>query len=289
MIDDSKRVGEAFQRSFGLTPLSQRLDDILGEALELTRAGTISELKDECGDLLCSVLALCHESGWNPRELTDATLEKIGSRHQQYVSMGRKYNVGILGGSFNPVTTSHVSVARLALRAGKLDEVWLMPTYEHMYQKPLLPAEHRMAMLDAALENEKMIKPFYYEIEKKMKGRMLHVMNNLMSDPDYSSYRFTLVVGRDVADDIQNWEGGMRITERVSFLVMDRKRMVGDPVPTDAWYLQSPHRYISDDSDGASQTSSTEAREAVRVGMDTTGILHPGVRRYIDVNRLYQS
>ncbi|MFM7414589.1 MAG: nicotinic acid mononucleotide adenylyltransferase, partial [Alphaproteobacteria bacterium] len=39
---------------------------------------------------------------------------------------GRRRRIGLLGGSFNPAHAGHRHVARQALRALRLDQVWLL-------------------------------------------------------------------------------------------------------------------------------------------------------------------
>ena len=111
-MDSQNKIAEKFTMAFGRTPIKQRLEDILGEAIELSRFVDIPNLKEEAGDLLCSTIQLCNECGWNADELIDATLTKIDRRKEQYKSLGRKTKIAALGGAFNPITLGHIEVAR---------------------------------------------------------------------------------------------------------------------------------------------------------------------------------
>ena len=282
------QVAGKFGELFGITSLTERLSDIMKETVSLKSANSISSMKDETGDLLCSTLALCAESGWDAEELVMATLSKLERRRSQYGSLGRKLNVGILGGSFDPVTLGHVHMARLAMRAGGLDEVWFMPTYDHMYGKNLSPADFRIEMLTAALADEPMMRPFDYEVKHKMKGRMLHVMNRLLNEDDFKeTHAFSVIVGMDVAIDVENWEGGLAITDVLPFVVIDRP---GSVVPSEnVWFMNPPHRYIVDEAMEIPAVSSTMARDCVASGRPTSHILSRPVVSIIDERKAYRT
>ena len=73
---------------FGRTPLQERLSDIQREAMELGRYVDVRNLREEAGDLLCSLLQLFNESGWSVTDVTGNTFEKIERRKTQYHSLG---------------------------------------------------------------------------------------------------------------------------------------------------------------------------------------------------------
>ena len=79
------RVAEHFHEAFGRTPLAERVDDIVAQAVSVSRFADLDHLRDETGDLLCGLLQLCTECGWEPAALAEATLAKIDSR---------RYNLG---------------------------------------------------------------------------------------------------------------------------------------------------------------------------------------------------
>src|SRR5512146_179286 len=135
--DLQTRIDERFRDAFGHTPISQRLKDIRDEAIELAHYRDITNLREEFGDLLCSVLAGISESGFDAERLIAATLEKIARRRAQYKALGRKVRCAILGGAFDPVHNGHIELAQFVLDAGQFDELWLMPCWKHLFGKKM--------------------------------------------------------------------------------------------------------------------------------------------------------
>lgn len=177
--ESAKKVHEIFQKSFGTTPLRQRNEDIFKEALELNRFTTIANLREEHGDLLCTLLASFAENGWNPEECLEATLSKIERRKLQYQAYGRKISTVILGGAFNCITLGHVEVMEFLLNFSSVfDEVWVLPCFKHMYDKKLESAEHRLNMCRIATQHDRRIKVSDYEIVNQLGGKLTTLSKN---------------------------------------------------------------------------------------------------------------
>src|SRR4051794_25149699 len=64
--------------------------------------------------------------------------------------------IGILGGTFDPPHTGHLSVARAALEQLELDEVLFLPASRNPLKsrKVVTPAKHRLGMVEALVRNE---------------------------------------------------------------------------------------------------------------------------------------
>jgi nicotinate-nucleotide adenylyltransferase len=62
--------------------------------------------------------------------------------------------VGLLGGSFDPIHVGHLQLARDALANLPIGTVRLVPAAQPWQKEPLTPAEHRVAMIRAALDAE---------------------------------------------------------------------------------------------------------------------------------------
>ena len=231
----AKRVHSQFQKSFGTTPLRQRNEDILKEALELSRFTSIENLKEESGDLLATLLAGIAENGWDPAECLEATLSKIRKRSKQYQAYGRKLYTVILGGAFDPITPGHVEVAEFLLNFSKLfDDVWLMPCFRHIYGKKMESPEHRLAMCRLATKHDRRIFVSDYEIKHKLGGETYHLVKKLLSEDFAKNERdFSLAIGMDNANTFSDWVNHEDLERMIRCIIIPRtgiemsKKIVG--------------------------------------------------------------
>lgn len=305
-----KDVKDTFEGAFGSTPLTQRLDDILGEAIELSRYTDLKNLREETGDLLASTIQLANECGWDIEDLITKNRLKIEKRRLQYKSLGRKKKIAILGGAFNPIHVGHIQIAQFVLNTSRtFDEVWLMPCYNHMYNKEMASAEHRLKMCEIAAEEDARIKVFDYEIENELSGETYNTVKRLL-DTDLAKHEcdFSLILGMDNANTFSNWVNYEELERMIRFVVVQRK---GYGVDLSAnWYLKSPHIFLSDaEIMGLSSTFIRDqllTRSRISKGMERhltkemakekvneqfekimENWLHPNIYKYVVENELY--
>lgn len=280
-------VEKAFTEAFGRTPLKERLSDILTQAMDLSRYPDVQRLREEAGDLLCSLLQLFNECGWDPLRQADETLKKIDRRMQQYKTLPRRLHVALLGGAFNPVTNGHVGVAQFVLNTSKVfDEVWLMPCNEHMNGKDMQSAERRLEMCRLAARRDGRIKVFDYEVRHRLKGESYTVAKRLRDDPEYADqYAFSLIIGQDNANTLTTWVNGEDLERMIRFVVVPRRGIDFDPAST--WYLKPPHVYLAA-NDTIMHTSSTAVRQMLKDNDPRLADhVDPKVLEYIRANKLY--
>ncbi len=109
--------------------------------------------------------------------------------------------VGIFGGSFNPIHTGHIALAKSLCEQAHLDEVWLMVSPQNPFKKgatDLLEDRLRLEMVEKALEGEQQLKPCDYEFRLPKPSYTWHTLQALSHD--YPDIEFTLLIGGD------NWE-----------------------------------------------------------------------------------
>lgn len=280
-------VDQAFRGAFGQTPLRERLQDVLEQALQLSRYYDLTALRAEAGDLLCAVLQLFNECGWDPADAIRATLAKVERRRQQYAGLGRKTTVAIFGGAFDPITLGHVGVAQFVLNCSRtFDEVWLMPCFQHMNGKSMTSPDHRLAMCRLAAQRDGRLRVFDYEIKHEFRGETYHFVKRLLAE-DFArdQYDFSLIIGQDNANGFANWVNGLELERMIRFVVVPRRGVPFEPAAT--WYLKAPHLYLAADNP-VMEISSTEVRRMLREG-DERGqqFVDPRVLEYIQTNRLY--
>ena len=254
-----KKIEETFTDAFGRTPLSKRLEDIFKESLSLSNAYDLTNMREETGDLLSSVLMLCAENGWNANELVEECLEKINRRKAQYNSLGRKTRVVLLGGAFNPPTIGHFKLAQFVLNAsGCFDEAWIVPCNQHMYGKKMASTEDRLNMCRLMSKQDGRIKVCDYEIVNNLAGETYHSVNRLMAEPEMrDKYEFGYIIGMDNANSFDKWFNYEHLVKMMQFVVVSRQGVNRDPNVN--WYMSQPHLYLEAETD-IPEISSTEVR-----------------------------
>ena len=73
-------------------------------------------------------------------------------------------NIGLFGGSFNPIHNGHVWLAKALLRETGLDEVWFMvsPQNPLKQNRQLLDDNQRFRLVQLALKDEPRLRPCDY-------------------------------------------------------------------------------------------------------------------------------
>ena len=118
--------------------------------------------------------------------------------------MGRR--VGLLGGTFDPVHIGHLSVAVEVRAALALDVVVLVVAaspWQKVDVRTIAPADHRLAVCRAAVDGLSGIEVSDIEIAR---GGPTYTADTIADwkalEPDADVF---LVVGSDVADDLDTW------------------------------------------------------------------------------------
>jgi nicotinate-nucleotide adenylyltransferase len=172
---------------------------------------------------------------------------------------GATHRVAVFGGSFNPPHVGHVLAVVYALSTAPVDEVLVVPVYQHPFAKHLAPFEDRLAMLRLALGWLPRVTVSTVEEELGGESRTLRTIEHLAATKPGWSLR--LLVGADVLGDVSKWHRWDRIAELAPPLVL----------------LRAGH----DDLAGAGpvllpRVSSTEIRDALAAGdVDAVRALMP--------------
>lgn len=285
-----EKIRKIYDRVFGYTPQTERLEDIQKQFFKLMRNTVVKDLKESTSDLLASLIQLSNESGWDINELIDDNLSKIESREIQYKSLGRKKRIAIYGGAFNPITNGHIQVAQFVLNtSGFFDEVWIMPAYKHMYNKKMESPEKRLEMCEIAAKVDARIKVFDYEIKNKLAGETFKLVKQLKNDKEYENYDFSFIMGIDNANTFNKWVNYEHLEKMMKFVVVSRKGIERDNSVD--WYLQKPHIFL--EGECAIDVSSTLVRDLLKEkgSFKKAGLekyLNSEVVDYILKNNLYE-
>lgn len=188
-------------------------------------------------------------------------------------------NIGILGGSFNPVHMGHLMLASYLTQWGYVDKVWLTlsPLNPLKDSKSLMPDIKRLAMLNIATKNAPLIETCDIELSMPRPSYTIDTLTTLARR--YPTKNFKLIIGSDNWRIFDKWRDSRRILEEFGVIVYLRP---GYPVE---------NRCVEGlevvDAPGIN-LSSTFVRDAVQKGRDMNIFLPPGVYKYITDNNLYK-
>jgi len=178
--------------------------------------------------------------------------------------------VALFGGSFNPPHIGHVLAVAYLLSATEVDEVWVVPVYEHAFGKDLAPYDKRRRMCELAFDWLPGVRILDVERELGGESRTLFTVEALKKR--HPEVQLRLAIGSDVLDDLPQWHRFDRIAELAPPVVLGR---AGHPHP-DAPVAVLP------------EVSSTEVRAAAQVGEGLAGKVSRSVEAFIQAEGLYR-
>ncbi len=130
--------------------------------------------------------------------------------------------LGVLGGTFDPVHIGHLAAAVNARAALHLDRVILVVANQPWQKagRPITPAEDRLAMVEAAVAGHDGLDASRIEIDRGGDTYTADTLEQLHAeDPDG---RIFLIVGTDVAADLDTWERGDDVARLATLVVVGR-------------------------------------------------------------------
>src|SRR5579863_7743074 len=139
-------------------------------------------------------------------------------------------NIGLFGGTFDPVHRGHLALARAALERCKLHKVCFVPANipPHKQKQPLSPFAHRFAMLALATAEEKAFVPSLLEAPEEGAGRKAGAPNytidtiRRLKQSFKASDKLFLLVGMDAFAEIAKWHQAEALFRECEFVVASR-------------------------------------------------------------------
>lgn len=194
--------------------------------------------------------------------------------------------VGIFGGSFNPVHTGHVALAKSLLKIAGLDEVWFMVSPQNpLKESPELINENiRLEMVRAALSDEPRLVASDYEFSLPRPSYTWNTLTSLTGD--FPHIAFSLLIGGDNWECFPKWYRGNDIIANYPVIVYPR---CGGCLAT---YSHAAVRHENTGNVTFADTplfdiSSTEVRRRIAGGNSIRGMVHPAVEAIIADRHLY--
>jgi len=140
-------------------------------------------------------------------------------------------NIGLFGGSFDPIHKGHMALARAAAEKHELHQIYFVPANlpPHKQKHPVTPFVHRYAMVTLATEDEKRFVPSLLEAPAELTG------GAAKDSPNYSidtvrrvkaslkkADRLFFLMGIDAFRDIAKWREARALLASCDFVVASR-------------------------------------------------------------------
>ncbi len=128
-------------------------------------------------------------------------------------------NVGILGGSFDPVHTGHLILAEQCRIRRKFDQIWLMPTAASPFkpQGARATAKQRVEMLQLAIAGNDHFAVSQIEIDRGGTSFTVETLRQLHNA--HPENQWTWIMGSDSLSGFPNWREPQAIAELADVLV----------------------------------------------------------------------
>lgn len=194
--------------------------------------------------------------------------------------------IGLMGGSFNPIHCGHVALARAALESGRVERVLFLPTGNPPHKKEGLADKFdRLRMVELAVEHEAGMAVCREEINR---DGVIYTVDTLAAlkrkMPDCT---LTYLIGADTLRALGTWRRVETVIERCKFLVMMREGETREEVIRLAGLWTQRGAQIDFLDARKMDISSTQIREQIQKGLPFERLVPQAVADYIHEHGLY--
>ena len=198
-------------------------------------------------------------------------------------------NIGVFGGTFDPIHIGHLLIAEEArLRLG-LSQVIFVPAGEPWLKEHRIisSGEHRLEMIRLAIASNPFFRASTVDLERPGPSYTVDTLTDLRRELGEEAELY-FILGLDALAELPTWREPERIVQ-VCHLVAARRSEARD-LDLESLERSIPgisHRVIILDNP-LIDMSSSEIRERVAAGLPITDLVSEAVARYITERRLYK-
>ncbi len=180
--------------------------------------------------------------------------------------------VGLLGGSFNPPHLGHLMLVDIAWGRLELDQLWVVPTFDHAFGKDLAPFEDRLEMcrLTFSPVGDRV---HVLDVERHLPAPSYTVQTVRALLAQAPSAQPVWIVGSDILDELDRWREPDELQRLARLFVVPRPGY--------------PHPERVDVDVTCPEVSSTAVRAACAAGRPPPRVLARAVERLITARGLY--
>jgi nicotinate-nucleotide adenylyltransferase len=198
-------------------------------------------------------------------------------------------NIGVLGGTFDPIHVGHLLVAEEVRARLELARVLFVPAGQPWLKlnNAISPAQHRLEMVRLAIAGKAYFKLSTMEIERAGPTYTVDTIAQLQTELNAGDELF-FILGWDNLNQLPQWHQPQRLMKMCRLVAVPR---VDFPIP-DLTSLEAAIPGLSKSvillEEPRIDINASEIREKVAQGLSISQLVPEPVERYIKQHRLYR-
>ncbi len=197
-------------------------------------------------------------------------------------------NVGILGGTFDPVHSGHLILAEVAREQLNLNEILFIPAGQPWLkvERTITPAEHRLQMLRLALDDTPYFRTSEMEIKRSGPTYTIDTINALKERLSAEDELF-FILGQDNLMQLPQWHDAPELIKLCYLVAAPRPGVKKPDLKALEAEIPGIRQRVMLMKEPLVDISATDIRERVARGLSVRHLVPEPVNRYIKEHRLY--
>ena len=134
--------------------------------------------------------------------------------------LSSKNEIGILGGSFDPVHKGHLQISEIAIKKIKLKKVYWVVTKKNPFKKrPFFSLKQRLAKIKKLVGKSKIVEILYLDGIIKS-SRSIDVVKYILKKKKPKNLYF--IIGSDILSELHKWKSWKKIVKLTKLVVFSR-------------------------------------------------------------------
>ena len=131
-----------------------------------------------------------------------------------------KNEIGILGGSFDPVHKGHLQISKIAIKKIKLKKVYWVVTKKNPFKKrPFFSLKQRLIKIKKLVGKSKIIEILYLDGIIRS-SRSIDVVKYILKKKKPKNLYF--IIGSDILSELHKWKSWKKIVKLTKLVVFSR-------------------------------------------------------------------
>lgn len=197
-------------------------------------------------------------------------------------------NLGIIGGTFDPIHYGHIGCAEAAAKAFDLDEVWFMPANHPNFKqdRDVNDIHHRLKMCELALRAYGNEKFKVSDLEAHRDGVTFTSETLEILKKDYPDTNIFFITGTDAVFALPSWHNSEEILQLATIIAVTRKGY-HEPNAEQEKFLEKYADRIKIVEADVIDISSSEIRQRLWNRQDVSDYVPSSIFNYMHNNELY--